>query len=305
MQEKAKHNYIHYINAMRLNRWPRSFSIIVGSLAALYTVGIAGQNFIAIGINFVLAFCVTFLICIVNYIINEIVDAPTDYFHPVKHSRPVVSGNVSIKILLLIALLFSGIAFTLSLLFFKHFVSISLFALLMMGFLYNIRPIRLKDIHYLDAVSESANNPIRFLIGWYALDPGQHPTLLYLICWWAIGAFLMFGKRLSEKKIFKEDEAKYYRKSLGIYTESALAKSMVVSSAVFFAAFLIMLINKLNTYNVLLLPISIVYIIWILYEAWKGKYLIDEPEVILKQPAFIFLMLLILAFIILSFFPAP
>jgi decaprenyl-phosphate phosphoribosyltransferase len=303
MQEKAHPNYIHYINAMRLNRWPRSFSIIVGFLAALYTVGIAGQNFISSGFNFILAFCVTFLICIANYIINEIVDAPTDYFHPVKHSRPVVSGNVSIKVLLLIALLFCCTAFTLSLLFFKYTLIASLFALLIMGFLYNIRPIRLKDILYLDAISESANNPIRFLIGWYAVNPGQHPSLLYLVCWWAIGAFLMFGKRLSEKKIFKEDEAKLYRKSLGIYTESSLAKSMVISSAVFFTAFLVVLIDKLNTYNVILLPVSIVYIIWILYEAWKGKYLIDEPEVILKQPAFIFLMLLILAFILLSFFP--
>jgi hypothetical protein len=168
-----------------------------------------------------------------------------------------------------------------------------------MGFLYNIKPIRLKDIIYIDAVSESANNPIRLLIGWYAIVPNKNPLYLYLIGWWAIGAFLMFGKRLSEKKIFKEDEAKYYRKSLAIYTESSLARSMTISSLLFLVSFFFIIIKKLNLYTALLLPVSIIYFIWILREAWKGKYLIDEPEVILKQIPFIILLAILLAFTIL------
>lgn len=294
-----KGNIHDYMQAMRLNRWPRSFSIIVGTLTALFVSGIQDKNPLILVLNFLFAFIVTFFICIANYIINEIVDAPFDRYHPVKHNRPVASGNVSIFLLILIACIFIAAAFALSLSYFNQRLVLSLLLLLTMGFLYNIKPIRLKDIIYIDAVSESANNPIRFLIGWYAIVPDRNPFYLYLVGWWAIGAFLMFGKRLSEKKIFKEEEAKYYRKSLAIYTESSLARSMTVASGVFLVSFFFIIIKKLNLYAVFLLPVSIIYIIWILREAWKGKYLIDEPEVILKQVPFIILIVILLIFTIL------
>lgn len=300
MQQKSKNNYKSYIGAMRLNRWPRSFSIIVGVIAAIYTTGFANKDLLTLLINFLLAFVVTFLICITNYIINEIVDAPTDAFHPIKHNRPVASDLVSIKILLIIAVAFTFIAFLITFKFFSIKLAISLLSLLVMGLLYNINPIRLKDIIYIDAISESANNPIRFLIGWYCIGVNTNPPISYLICWWAIGSFLMFGKRLSEKRIFHKDEAKYYRKSLGIYTEASLVKSMIISSITFLIPFFYMIIIKLNIYTAILLPLSAIYIVWILLEAWKGKYLIDEPEVILKQAPFIILIIILLIFVVLS-----
>jgi 4-hydroxybenzoate polyprenyltransferase len=241
------------------------------------------------------------MICITNYIINEIVDAPTDAYHPIKHNRPVASGIVSIKILILIAIIFAMIAFLIANFFFSYRLILSLLTLLIMGFLYNIKPIRLKDIIYIDAISESANNPIRFLIGWYAVENTKNPSLALLLCWWAVGEFLMFGKRLSEKRILKETEAKYYRKSLGIYTESSLTKSMIISSIVFFLSCFYMILLNLNIYQAILLPISAIYIIWITLEAWRGKYLIDEPEIILKQPPFIILIIILITILLLSF----
>ena len=41
--------------------------------------------------------------------------------------------------------------------------------LLLAGILYNVPPLRFKDIPYLYSTMESANNPIRFLVGWYVL----------------------------------------------------------------------------------------------------------------------------------------
>ena len=286
---------------MRLNRWPRSFSIIVGTILAIYTSGLGNKDIISLTFSFSIAFIITFMICITNYIINEIVDAPTDAYHPIKHNRPVASGIVSIKILILIAIIFAMIAFLIANFFFSYRLILSLLTLLIMGFLYNIKPIRLKDIIYIDAISESANNPIRFLIGWYAVENTKNPSLALLLCWWAVGAFLMFGKRLSEKRIFKETEAKYYRKSLGIYTESSLTKSMIISSIVFFLSCFYMILLNLNIYQAILLPISAIYIIWITLEAWRGKYLIDEPEIILKQPPFIILIIILITILLLSF----
>ena len=39
----------------------------------------------------------------------------------------------------------------------------------MMGILYNVEPIRTKDRAYVDVLSESINNPLRFLLGWSAI----------------------------------------------------------------------------------------------------------------------------------------
>ncbi len=36
-----------------------------------------------------------------------------------------------------------------------------------MGVLYNVKPFRTKDIAYLDVLSESINNAIRLLLGWF------------------------------------------------------------------------------------------------------------------------------------------
>ena len=34
-----------------------------------------------------------------------------------------------------------------------------------MGIIYNVKPIRSKDIVFIDVLSESVNNPLRFLLG--------------------------------------------------------------------------------------------------------------------------------------------
>jgi hypothetical protein len=36
-----------------------------------------------------------------------------------------------------------------------------------MGCIYNIPPIRSKDVPYIDVLSESINNPLRMLAGWF------------------------------------------------------------------------------------------------------------------------------------------
>lgn len=291
-----------YLRAMRIHRWPRSFSIIVGTVAALYITETAHNDYLIIGIKFLLGFFLTFLICMANYIINEIVDAPFDKYHPAKKSRPVASGSINIKILISLAVIYTLAAFTISYFYFSLKVLFSLIALLAMGFLYNIPPIRLKDIVYIDAISESANNPIRFLIGWYIIQWEKNPAVLYLLCWWAIGCFLMFGKRLSEKRLFREGAASNYRKSLQLYSEFSLVKSMIICAAIFIIAFAWIILKRMDFYKLLILVIGIVYIVWILYEAWKGKYLIDEPEEMIKQPAFKILIILLIIIIILSFY---
>ena len=61
----------------------------------------------------------------------------------------------------------------------------------LMGCVYNLHPIRTKDIPYIDVLSESLNNPIRLALGWHAVVTDRVPPLSLILAYWMIGAFFM------------------------------------------------------------------------------------------------------------------
>ena len=67
-----------------------------------------------------------------------------------------------------------------------------------MGIAYNVPPLRTKEWPYLDVLSESVNNPIRLLLGWFALIDDRVPPLSLAIAYWMVGAFFMAMKRFAE-----------------------------------------------------------------------------------------------------------
>jgi 4-hydroxybenzoate polyprenyltransferase len=74
-----------------------------------------------------------------NYVINEILDAPTDLFHPIKKNRPVPAGRVDLRLAYVqwIGLMLTGLG--LASLVSRLFAG-TLFTLWIMGCLYNIPP---------------------------------------------------------------------------------------------------------------------------------------------------------------------
>ena len=53
-----------------------------------------------------------------------------------------------------------------------------------MGLVYNVPPLRTKEWPYVDVLSESINNPIRLLLGWFALVTTHVPPLSLVISYW-------------------------------------------------------------------------------------------------------------------------
>ena len=100
------------------------------------------------------------------------------------------------------------------------------------GIVYNVKPLRTKDVAYLDVISESVNNPLRLLIGWTMIDPTTLPPASIIIAYWLGGAFLMASKRLSEyREIVAShgtDVLTLYRKSFAVYNENTLTASCIV-----------------------------------------------------------------------------
>jgi len=292
-----------YFRAMRLERWPRSLAIFSGcaAYAFLFRGVFQGADPASLGARAAAAFLLTWGISTANYILNEIVDLAFDVHHPSKRQRPLVQGEIKKG-----PFAWIGVALTLvclgaaPILFHTSFL-IALLSLLAAGIIYNVKPIRTKDIPFLDSISESANNPIRFLIGWFAFAPaGLRPPFSLLLSWWAFGNFLMVAKRLSEFRFLKE-KAGDYRSSQKKYTRNKLLAGMIVSAAVCLAAFLYFAaVFKLQTFYVIA-PFLVVFFLLIFRKTLREAEVMEEPEKMLASPRFAFYTLFLLALFVLAF----
>ncbi len=168
-----------------------------------------------------------------NYVLNEILDAPGDRHHPDKRNRPIACGRVSIPLAYAEWLGLAALGLSMA-----AYVNLGLFysclALWIMGMVYNVPPVRTKDLPYLDVLSESVNNPIRMAIGWYSLGMAMPPTISVLLAYWMFGAFLMAIKRFAElRHIGNAVQAGAYRKSFLYYNEERLLVSILFYIALF------------------------------------------------------------------------
>lgn len=298
MLEKRKSSL--YVASLRLGRWPRSMAIIVG-FTAVFLVNPAGISSLLTASAFlkiILAFFLTWMVSTANYIINEITDAPFDAFHPGKKHRPLVQNKISVKVLLIGWVLLVVAALGLARVLYTQAFVLSLGALLLAGILYNVPPVRVKDVPYLDSTLESANNPIRFLIGWYVLA-AQFPPLSLLLAWWAFGNFLMVGKRVAEKKFLTAEESSAYRLSLNRYSVRGLVAFMTVNGLLFLAMFILFaILLKLKTF-LYALPFILFYLIFFMVKSIQDRDVAEEPEKLLKNPYFaIYTVFLLVIFII-------
>jgi len=291
-----------YVASLRLDRWPRSLAIIVGSAAffIVHPARLPGALTPLLALRIFLAFLLTWMVSTANYIINEITDAPFDAFHPGKKHRPLVQNKISVNILLIGWLLLVLAALGLSLVFYSSAFTFSLGALLLAGILYNVPPMRMKDIPYLDSTVESANNPIRFLIGWYVLA-ASFPPISLLLAWWAFGNFLMVGKRVAEKKFLTAAESSAYRRSLNRYSVNGLVIFMAGNGLLFLAMFtLFALAMNLKTF-LYVLPFIVFYLIYFLHKSTQDRDAAEEPETMLKNPYFALYTIFLVAVFIIAF----
>jgi hypothetical protein len=80
----------------------------------------------------------------------------------------------------------------------------------------DLDPRRLKEWPYVDVLSESANNAIRLLLGWFALITDRFPPVSLILSYWMLGAFFMAMKRFAEyRSIGDPVVAAAYRRSFG------------------------------------------------------------------------------------------
>jgi decaprenyl-phosphate phosphoribosyltransferase len=228
-----------HIAILRIDHWTKNVFVLPGVVIPLTIHQGVTPNLIQRLILGMISVC---LVASSNYVINEILDAPYDRLHPIKRMRPAARGMVNLPLgyLQWILLMAAGVGI-------GYFISplfcITVAVLWIMGCFYNIRPMRTKDVPYLDVLSESVNNPLRMLAGWYMVTDTLVPPVSLLICYWMIGAYFMALKRFSElREIGDKKKAAAYRRSFRHYTERSLLVSVLFygsSAMLFFGAFLI------------------------------------------------------------------
>lgn len=217
-----------YARIARPDHWIKNLFILPGFLAAVVLLKphpvLDGRTWGLLALALV---CTSF-VASANYVINEWLDAKFDRFHPTKKNRPVVVADLKKGPVYLEYAILAVAGLGLSLLVGKLFFAMAAW-LFLMGVAYNVEPLRTKDVPFLDVLSESVNNMIRLLMGWFVLTDTSLPPCSVILGYWMGGAFLMAAKRFAEYRMIGDPErAGLYRKSFKRYTESSLLVSAFI-----------------------------------------------------------------------------
>jgi 4-hydroxybenzoate polyprenyltransferase len=286
----------------RPDHWFKNVFMLPGLVVGLLFVPSVRHDLVLAAI---VALASTCLIASANYTINEWLDAESDRHHPLKRARPAASGRLSAATVATQYLVLAVCG-----LYLASTVSPSFFVvgnvLLIMGIFYNVRPFRTKDRAYLDVLSESVNNPLRLLLGWFVVVQGSLPPSSVLMAYWMGGAFLMAIKRYAEYRFINDPQrAGLYRQSFIGYTERTLLLSgffYAVTASFFLAIFLI----KYRIEFVLSFPLFAILFVWYLAIGMKAESAAQRPEKLFRERPFIaYVGLLVLALGVMEFVDMP
>ena len=291
-----------YVRIARPDHWIKNIFMLPGA-----ALGMAISERYSPGTLFGVAAALVAL-CLVasaNYTINEFLDARFDRFHPLKKNRPGAEGRLEFRYVALQYLLLAAAGMLVSQLLGTAF-ALTAAALLVMGLLYNVPPVRTKDRAYLDVLSESVNNPLRLLMGWFVVVPEALPPASLLLAYWMGGAFLMAMKRYSEfRRIGDPDVAGLYRRSFRFYTEQSLLLSSFFYAL--FASFLLgVFLVKYRIEYLLSLPLFALLFTWYLAIALRSDSAAAAPEKLHRERRFmVFVGALACAVAVLTFVDLP
>src|ERR1700675_3986871 len=207
---------VGHLEILRIDHWVKNVFVLPGIVVALSVdrARLASWSWA----NFALGMLAICLIASSNYVINEILDAPFDRIHPTKSGRPVAAGRVNVAWGYVQWIAFMAAELGLGLFISKLF-TLTLLALWVMGCIYNIPPIRSKDLPYVDVLSEAINNPLRMLAGWFIAATASLAPASLLLSYWMVGCYFMAIKRYAElRDLGDRTAAAAYRKYFAFYT---------------------------------------------------------------------------------------
>jgi len=292
-----------YVSIARPDHWGKNVFMALGVVLA-YFYRPHAFSWSTLG-TIVWAFMATCLVASSNYVLNEILDAARDREHPKKRWRPIPAGKVWLPAAyaqwVLLGVVSLAMAWQINAAFFA-----AAGLLLVMGLVYNVPPIRSKELPYLDVLSESLNNPIRLLLGWFAVIAHEVPPISLMLAYWMIGAFFMAAKRFAEYRHINDPaRAAAYRSSFRHYNE----KRLLISIAFYittFALFLGVFIIRYKLELILSFPLVAGFICYYLHIAYKDESAAQSPEKLYRERGLMaYLLVCLIVFFALMFVEIP
>jgi 4-hydroxybenzoate polyprenyltransferase len=302
-EQPARIDVWAYVQIARVDHWFKNTFMILGViLAVFYEPQVAVWSSVP---ALVLAVAATCLVASSNYVLNELLDGPNDMLHPEKRRRPVPSGRVRPAIAYAEWLLLAVIGLALALSLNVYFFAAALW-LWLMGIAYNVPPLRTKEWPYLDVLSESVNNPIRLMLGWFALVTAHFPPVSLAISYWMVGAFFMAMKRYAEyRQIGDARVAAAYRRSFEYYTEERLLISLffyATACALFAGIFIV----RYHAELILFAPLAAGLFAYYMKLGLQRDSPVQNPEKLYRQRGFVaYLVVCFFAFVVLMFTSIP
>jgi len=275
-----------HLGLFRLDHSVKQIFVIPGIVIAASLTGASFSAGLVLRIALGLASVVA--VASSNYVLNELLDAPFDRLHPTKCFRPAAIGSISIPFAYFQWLACGIVGFLLAYPVSKG-LFLSVLSLWIMGCFYNIPPVRMKDIPYLDVLSESINNPIRLCVGWYIVTATVVPPVSLLVAYWMLGAYFMALKRFSEYRQIGCEPAIRYRRSFEFYNEEALLTSVLfyaATSMLFFGAF----VMRYRMEMVLAFPLIALLMAVYFNLAFVQDSPVQNPEKLYREPRLMVLL---------------
>lgn len=272
-----------YIRIARPDHWFKNVFMLPGVAVAWFAV--PELRTMDSLLHVVLGIVAVCIIASSYYVLNEVRDAPFDALHPTKRHRPVPSGQVNTRIAYVQCVVLGVIGLGLSALVSVYSLVFGA-CLLAMGCIYNLPPLRSKDLPYFDVLTESINNPLRLLLGWYATGITLMIPASLILAYWMLGAFFMTVKRLAEyRSIGDSAVASSYRKSFTHYNESRLMVSTIYYAVAFGLALGIFLV-RYRVELILGVPFLAGFIAWYLHMGLAKDSPAQAPEQLYRQRGF-------------------
>jgi len=292
-----------YVQMARIDHWFKNAFMLLGVIVALFVEpSLLRWDVVPVLLLALLATC---LVASSNYVLNEMLDAPYDRKHPVKKHRPAAAEKVRRRWALAEWLGLGALGIGLGLLV-NPFFAATAALLWVMGVLYNVKPVRTKEVPYLDVLSESVNNPIRLFLGWFPLIPDRVPPLSLVLSYWMVGAFFMALKRFAEyRSIGDRATAIRYRRSFRHYDEERLLVSVffyAITASLFAGVFIV----RYHLELLLGIPFGAGLLAYYMKLGLKPNSPVQNPERLYRERGFmLYALASVVVFVLLMFTRIP
>lgn len=209
------------------------------------------------------------------YLLNDILDRKEDKAHPVKSKRPIARGRISVKLGLLLSLLFFLLAFAGSLLAGKY-LAVIIIAYIMLNIAYAII---IKRIPILDVIAIAIGFELRVWAG--ALVIGIRPSIWLESCAFLLALFLGFAKRRGEI-VLLESGAEQHRRVLAGYRGLLLDEFIIIASGLTLLSYILYAISR-DARMAYTVPFVIYGILRYLYIIHNNKKSGDPTEILVSD----------------------